>query len=238
MIKLASLNFKKSLIIGLIIFTKLSLADEVKSDLKFGNINGEILIKDSSGSQEEVNNVVVFIEGKNLRSSHFYHQVPKDKNIPRISHEGRQFSPRVLPIARDTKVDFLNDDSIYHNVFSLSKTKTFDLGVYPENTSKLVHFEKTGLVKLHCNIHPKMMSNILVLNNDYYAIPSKDGRFSIKGVPIGHYSLRVWHEFADVQQQNIEVKKGENTLNQLSLKLTKKYIQHKNKFGKYYKSKY
>jgi plastocyanin len=209
------------------------------SQPKLGYLKGEISIEGSDGIlANEANEVVIFIEGENLSSSHVYHQQSKTKKPPKISHLGRQFHPRILPIVRDTKVDFFNDDNIYHNVFSLSKAKPFDLGIYPENTSKLVRFEKTGLVKLYCNIHPGMTSNILVLNNDFYTIPDSNGNFSIKNIPIGHYSLRIWHELAETQQHNIEIKENENTLGKLSLKLTKRRIQHKNKFGKHYRSKY
>lgn len=233
------LVFKHILFIGLVIFANLSLANDLSSPHRFGDIQGNITIKSNkSNLVEEVQNIVIFIEGNNLNKSQTYLKPPKSVATPKVTHKGRKFSPHVLPIVRDTKVDFFNDDSIYHNVFSISKTKAFDLGIYPENTSKLIRFEKTGLVKLYCNIHPKMTSNILILNNNFYTKPSSDGNFIIEDIPIGSYSLRVWHELAEPQQYNIEIKEGENVLGNLLLTLTKRYIQHKTKFGKNYKSKY
>ncbi|MDX2367042.1 MAG: DUF2012 domain-containing protein [Colwellia sp.] len=238
-IDLILLKLKNILFISLMLVANLSLANEVVSPSKFGSIQGDISIMGSKSNLiEEVQNIVIFIEGDNLNSSQAYRESPNNVASPKVTHKGRKFSPHVLPVVRDTKVDFFNDDSIYHNVFSISKTKAFDLGIYPENTSQLIRFEKTGLVKIYCNIHPKMTSNILVLNNDFYTKPNDDGSFIIKNIPLGHYTLRVWHELAEAQQYNIEIKEGDNTLDKLLLTLTKRYIQHKTKFGKNYKSKY
>ncbi|MGB1261880.1 MAG: carboxypeptidase regulatory-like domain-containing protein [Cognaticolwellia sp.] len=221
-----------------ILFVMSFVAKADASTVKLGHISGKIALESHKHNlNDELENIVIFIEGENLSSSHVNHHA-NEHQIPQVTHKGRQFAPRVLPIVRGDNVDFFNDDSIYHNVFSLSKVQPFDLGIYPENTSKLVRFEKTGLVKLYCNIHPQMTSNILVLNNDYYTTANSDGSFSIKNIPVGRYVLRVWHELAEAKQYPIEVKAGENVLDKLFLTLTKRYIQHKNKFGKHYKSKY
>lgn len=159
-------------------------------------------------------------------------------DMPKVTHKGRQFAPKVLPLVRGGTVDFFNDDNIFHNVFSLSKTKQFDLGIYAEGSSKLVTFPEPGLVKIHCNIHPRMTSTILVLNNDLFATTGPDGYFQIRGVPDGSITLRVWGEFSAEQNRIVSVSGSREFEETFDVHETKRFVQHKNKFGKRYREKY
>ncbi len=198
------------------------------------SISGTVRIFDLNGDElVDRSGVVVFIDG--LPDSPVYRTLPKP---PQVSHKDRQFSPRVLPLVRGTTVDFLNDDNIYHNVFSLSESKTFDLGIYPEGTSKLVTFSDPGLIKIHCNIHPRMTSTILVLNNNLFATTGPDGKFQIEGAPDGQVTLRVWSEFSDEQSRTITHSGGDRFDESFEVHETKRFIQHRNKFGKRYREKY
>ena len=195
---------------------------------------GQVEVFDRSGDKlENQADSVVFLEGELAQAR----QVPPQE-IPKVSHKGKQFSPRVLPITVGSTLDFYNDDTGYHNVFSLSKPKVFDLGIYPEKASKLVTFDRPGLVKLYCNIHPKMVSNVLVLNNPYFAVTNSQGKFSISGIPDGEYTVRVWHELSEEQHFSVVLGGGVRYQQQVSLTATKRVKQHKNKFGKNYRSKY
>ena len=144
---------------------------------------------DNSGS-------VVFIDG-------LVRAAQKGQPHPIVSQQNRQFSPRVLPIVRDTTVDFPNDDSILHNVFSLSKTRRFDLDIYQPGRSKSVKFSKPGLVRLYCNIHPEMNCSILVLNNPYFSTTDRTGRWIISGIPDGTFSVRTWQELGGEARQRV-----------------------------------
>ena len=197
-------------------------------------VSGVVRVFDRNGDElADRSDVVIFIDG--LPDSTRYRDLP---NPPQVSHKDRQFSPRVLPLVRGTTVDFFNDDNIFHNVFSLSRTKSFDLGIYPEGTSKLVTFSEPGLVKLHCNIHPKMTSTILVLNNGLFAITGMDGKFQIDGVPDGQVTLRVWNEFSEEQSRIVSLSGGGRLEESFDVYETKRFVQHKNKFGKRYREKY
>ena len=88
----------------------------------------------------------------------------------RFSQRNRAFRPRVLPVVKGTAVEFPNDDTIFHNVFSLSRTLPFDLDIYPPGESKEVVFSSTGWVKVYCNIHPNMIGHILVLDNSFFCL--------------------------------------------------------------------
>src|SRR5262245_43641444 len=112
---------------------------------------------------------------------------------PRLAQKNEAFVPRVVPVAVGSAVDFPNLDPIYHNVFSLSPCKRFDLGKYREGRSKTVVFGRRGLVKVYCDIHSEMEAFVLVLPHRAFAQPGPDGAFELPDLPPGRYELRVWH---------------------------------------------
>jgi plastocyanin len=112
---------------------------------------------------------------------------------PQLAQKLEAFVPRVVVVARGGSVDFPNQDPIYHNVFSLSPTKRFDLGKYRQGQSKAVVFDRTGVVKVYCDIHAEMEAFVLVVPNHAYAHANPDGSFEMPALPAGRYELRVWH---------------------------------------------
>jgi plastocyanin len=127
----------------------------------------------------------------------------------RMDQHGEQFVPRVLAITVGTTVDFPNLDTIFHNVFSLARIKTFDLGRYPPRRTGSVTFDRQGIVPVFCDIHSNMSAYILVFNHPFFALTEPDGRYSILGVPPGAYTLRVWSELGTVEPRRIVVGDGE-----------------------------
>jgi plastocyanin len=111
-----------------------------------------------------------------------------------MDQRDQTFVPHVLAITVGTTVDFPNSDLTFHNVFSLSRTKAFDLGRYSRGRSKSVRFDRPGVVQVFCDIHSHMSAYILVFAHRYFAVTDKAGTFSITGVPPGTYTLAVWHE--------------------------------------------
>ena len=111
-----------------------------------------------------------------------------------MDQRDQTFVPHVLAITVGTTVDFPNSDLTFHNVFSLSKTKAFDLGRYSRGKSKAVRFDRPGVVQVFCDIHSHMSAYILVFAHRYYALTDPSGRYAIDGVPPGVYTLAVWHE--------------------------------------------
>ncbi len=104
------------------------------------------------------------------------------------------FDPHVLPIAMGTTVKWPNEDDIYHNVFSMSDPKVFNLGLYHQERVPVLTFDKPGRVDVFCAIHSQMHCIILVLPNPYFAKADANRRYVIKDVPAGSYKLRAWHE--------------------------------------------
>ena len=197
-------------------------------------ISGKVDIVTMSGEhKQDRSNIVVFVEGATLPDKP---QPMQDST--RIGHKGKRFSPEVLPIVRGDSVDFFNDDDIFHNVFSLSRTQPFDLGVYPKGSSRMLRFDRTGLVRIYCNLHPNMVGNILILNNPYFAVTDPNGSYTISGIPDGKYRLRVWSEFTDEIGKDIDLTKSSVHSHSFTITETKKRVKHKNKYGKPYNGKY
>lgn len=111
-----------------------------------------------------------------------------------LTQKGKAFEPSVLAVAVNSTVSFPNLDPFYHNVFSYSKTKRFDLGKYNQNKTRYITFDKPGIVHVFCEIHYSMRAYVHVLETDYFVVSDENGKFHISGVPRGKYSLNVWQE--------------------------------------------
>jgi plastocyanin len=113
---------------------------------------------------------------------------------PALRQRDQRFVPHVLPVLAGTTVEFPNDDPIFHNVFSLSRAGTFDLGRYPKGSSRSRRFSSAGIVQVFCHIHADMSGYIVVLDNPFFVVPDAQGHFALDGVPPGDYRLVAWHE--------------------------------------------
>jgi plastocyanin len=115
------------------------------------------------------------------------------------------FLPRVVAVPVGGVVDFPNNDAVYHNVFSLSRAKSFDLGRYGAGRSKSVRFDRPGIVRVFCDIHSHMSAFILVFSHRFFAVTDEEGRYRIPDIPPGTYVVRVWHETLPGEQRTIVV---------------------------------
>jgi plastocyanin len=131
----------------------------------------------------------------------------EDRESPHATLDQRNeaFVPHLLAITVGTVVDFPNSDRTYHNVFSLSKTKRFDLGRYGTGRSKSIMFDRPGIVRVFCDIHSHMNAFILVFNHRFFAVTDADGRYEIDGVPAGTYTLSAWYEGAVRDQGSVTI---------------------------------
>lgn len=118
---------------------------------------------------------------------------------------GRRFDPDFLVIPAGSTVEFPNHDPIFHNIFSLSRSKAFDLGYYPKGKSRSVQFSMSGVVQVYCHIHADMYGVIVVTPASWSAIPSEDGSFSLTGVPPGQYHLVVWQKTNGLTRKKLSV---------------------------------
>jgi plastocyanin len=111
---------------------------------------------------------------------------------PRVEQRDTTFVPAVVVVPPGAVVEFPNEDPFFHNVFSYSAVKRFDLGRYPKGESKSVGFSEPGIVKVYCEVHEFMRAVVIVTPSRFHAIVGADGRFVIPDVPPGSYTLVVW----------------------------------------------
>ena len=146
--------------------------------------------------QRGANDAVVYLERvpdkveKKLTRHGLFKKAPRP---PRIVQAKLRFVPRVLAAAAGTAVEFENLDRVYHNTFSVSAAKRFDLGKYPPGTLDTVVFERVGVANLHCDIHPDESGFVVVVPNHAFTRPDSLGRFALPKLPRGQYTVRVWH---------------------------------------------
>jgi plastocyanin len=111
-----------------------------------------------------------------------------------MDQRNEQFVPHVLAVVTGTVVDFPNSDKTYHNVFSLSKAKRFDLGRYAVGKSKSIRFDHPGVVRVFCDIHSHMNAFVLIFSHPFFDVTNAEGAFRLDNVPAGNYVLVAWYE--------------------------------------------
>jgi plastocyanin len=132
---------------------------------------------------------------------------PRPQEMKHVTLDQRhlQFEPRVLAVRVGTTVDFPNSDLVFHNVFSFRDGKKFDLGMYPVGTSKPIVFDKPGLSRIFCQIHPHMAAYVMAVETPYFAVSDSRGVFTIAGVPPGSYTFHAWRSGGQIVTGSIVV---------------------------------
>ena len=140
---------------------------------------------------------VVYLEGKFAMSA--------EPPLARMVQKDLVFTPALLPVQRGTRVEFPNLDDTYHNIFSYSSAKRFDLGRYRPDERPIPSqvFDTAGLVTLRCDIHEHMRALILVLDTPYFVLTDESGRFRLDGLPSGSYVLKAWLNSRVVREQPV-----------------------------------
>jgi plastocyanin len=155
-----------------------------------------------AGAASELSNVVVFLD-----------DIPRQADLPpmraTITQKDEAFVPRVVAITRGSTIVFPNFDPFFHNVFSLSRTASFDLGRFPRGDQRTRTFTQAGLVKVYCHIHSHMNASIMVFDHQYFAVPSATGEFAIDDVPAGTYRVSAWHERIGASVQSVRLEGGQ-----------------------------
>ena len=128
-----------------------------------------------------------------------------------LEQRDERFQPRVLVVPVHSTIDFPNRDDVYHNVFSLSAIRSFDLGRYGRNASKSVRIDRPGVVRVFCHIHADMSAAIVVVDGPGYAIPDSTGHYALGALPPGDYTLVGWHERSEPVRRTVHIAAGETT---------------------------
>lgn len=147
---------------------------------------------------------VVFLEGAPLPAD--------DKpatNVVQVVQKGMQFGPGLIAVRKGTRVEFPNGDDFYHNVFSYSKAKRFDLGRFlKDEKPAAVTFDQPGVVKLYCEIHEHMRGTVVVLDTPYFAKTDTNGVYRLTGLPAGQFKLKAWLDDKISFEQPVDLKPG------------------------------
>ena len=198
-----------------------------------GAVSGQVnLLERTCETTEDLADVLVWLEpasGARVKTS------PADATIQLRS---RQFSPRVRAVTEGSRIEFPNQDSFSHNVFSKAPDGAFDTGVYPRGRTRDQTFRESGVFPIYCNIHPRMTGYVVVLKTPYHAQAGEDGRFTITGVPAGSYVMHVWHDRASQElTKPVTVAASGLGVGRVELDVRGyRFVQHKNKFGQEYTS--
>lgn len=169
-----------------------------------GTLNSVPTTGQPAPHRTSVHDVVVYLTGPGAAIA------PRVKMAtPELAQINQSFQPHVLGIPVGTTVEFPNMDRVYHNVFSYSKTRRFDLGYYGKGKSKRVTFNKPGIVQVFCDIHSTMSAYVLVVDTPLVTQPGDDGNYTFPDLPDGKYTLTVWHP--DIGRQSMTVTVGDGT---------------------------
>ena len=175
------------------------------------------------GESDDRSGVVVYVTG---------YTEPAPRGEATLAQENQRFVPRLLPIVAGQSVSFPNRDRIYHNVFSVSPTLSFDLGQYKASDPPRVQtFDKAGLVPVYCNIHPQMISYVIVLENRAFAVTKEDGSFELRGVRAGQVTLNAWLPGAARVTRELALAPGADVQVDLELSQTQTVPPHLRKDG-------
>src|SRR5580765_7167406 len=136
-------------------------------------------------------NAIVWLEAPNAA------RTPQTARVV-LDQRNLMFSPHVLAVRVGTVVDFPNNDRVFHNVFSFRDGKRFDLGMYPVGALKQVTFDRPGLSRIFCNIHPNMAAYVMAVDTPYFAVADRSGAFTIGSVPPGPYRFHAWRAGGEV----------------------------------------
>ncbi|HJZ87331.1 MAG TPA: carboxypeptidase regulatory-like domain-containing protein [Polyangia bacterium] len=190
-----------------------------------GSVAGLVSVRAGGGPRADRSSVVVYLE-----------KVPGpapdgSARGAQIRQRNQTFVPDLAVVQKGEKVEFPNEDKVFHNVFSVSRVARFDLGLYKSGTSKSVTLPEPGVVDVYCNIHPQMVAKIKVLDSGYYAITAPDGRFRIDNVPEGTYPIVAWQAYGDEYRGQVTVSAGGTTQVAIDLSAGEVVRRHLRKDG-------
>jgi plastocyanin len=154
----------------------------------------------------ERSRVVIYLEGPGSPST------DAASHVPQVQQLDRRFMPDLIVVPVGSTVSFPNMDPIFHNIYSLSKPKSFDLGSYDKGETRDVRFPKPGIVEIYCHLHPNMMATIIVTPNRWYARSDRSGQYRIPNVPPGQYTVVAWHKSAGFFRKTITIETGHDSM--------------------------
>jgi plastocyanin len=194
-----------------------------------GKLTGTVSLLDPDGdAREDRGHVIVYLEAPRAPTA------AAKRPVTEIRQQAKQFKPTFAVVVRGDAVSFPNDDSIFHNVFSLSEAARFDLGLYKSGSSKTLVFDKSGVIDVYCNIHPEMVAKIVVVDSPVYTLTDAAGRFTLEGIPPGRHGVIFVHPSGARARQELVVGTEAPTATTVELRERPKTRKHTRKDGSAY----
>jgi plastocyanin len=194
-------------------------------------VGGKVSFVTKRGQKPIISETLIWLEPIGTRAPK-----PAPGNFQMVTR-GKMVVPHVLAIPAGSTVEFPNDDPISHNLFSLSSSNSFDLGLYRRGAGKSQRFDNPGMINVYCNVHPNMSAVIQVMSTPYYAFADQTGSYALANVPAGRYRLIAWNEQGGQIESPIEVTTAGTVSGSVALMLDSRnyrLTQHLNKIGKPY----
>ncbi|HEX9486564.1 MAG TPA: carboxypeptidase regulatory-like domain-containing protein [Gemmatimonadales bacterium] len=194
-----------------------------------GGVAGRVTMLEKGGtSSPDLGAAVVYLEGDPADAA--ARPVTVD-----IAINDKEYVPRVVVVPAGSTVRFQNHDPFDHNVFSVSEPSPFDLGQYGRGETRTWTFTKPGLVRVFCNVHPRMVAFVQVMAGRHFTQAAADGSFEIAAVPPGTWTVHAWHERSAPVAQTVSVTPAGASGIELQLDARGfRWMPHKNKYGKDY----
>jgi len=211
-----------------LVLVSLALATTVRADPATGVVRGKVTVLKKKlfggvARSDDASGAVVYVTG---------YREPAPGQTAALEQQNERFRPRILPIVAGQTVSFPNRDRFYHNVFSVSAVQSFDLGQYKASDPPHEQvFETPGLVPVYCNIHPQMISYVVVLENRAFAVTGEDGVFELRGVHAGPIAVNAWLPGAQRATHELELVPDAELSVELELEQTQTTPAHTRKDG-------
>jgi plastocyanin len=193
----------------------LALAGLYSGALFAADVSGEVRVED----EKQLRHLVVYLEPISA--------APAAPTAPptRIYQRGREFSPATVVVVRGEAVEFVNDEEreIDHNVYSLSRDNSFDVGLIPRGQARSVTFPAPGVVKYFCSVHKLMEGAALVVPGRYYAVVDAPGKFAIRNVPPGRWRVSVMATHRRYRDDPVEIEIASEPLHDVRVRMRRRH---------------
>jgi len=198
----------------------------VQRGIAQGRVAGRVTLLEKGGKlSPDLGAAVVYLEGGTADSP------ARPVNVD-IAINDKEFVPRVVVVPVGSTVRFLNHDPFDHNVFSASDPNPFDLGQYGRGEARSWTFTSPGLVRVFCNVHPRMVAFVQVMAGHHFAQAAADGSFEIAAVPPGTWVMHAWHERSQEVSRAVSLTPAGASGIELQLDARGfRWTPHKNKYG-------